>query len=169
MSLAQSPSQTIGPMYGYALYEAGMDSTVEAGDPQAVTLEGLLLDGDDEPIPYPEGLIEVWQGDQFARARTDAFGVWRVRVRKPDSLPPLPDASPQAPHLNVTVFARGLLKQAQTRVYFPDETTANSTDPILGLVDPDRRELLIAQRLQDGTLKFDIRIQGDRETVFFEF
>lgn len=169
MSFRQSPSQTIGPMYGYALYKPGMDSTVGPDDPEAVTIEGLLLDGDDEPIPYPEGLIEVWQGNQFARARTDAFGLWRVRVRKPSAVPELPGAGDQAPHLNVTVFARGLLKQVQTRVYFPDEPAANAHDPVLNRVESDRRGLLIAQRQEDGRLRFDIRIQGNRETVFFEF
>jgi protocatechuate 3,4-dioxygenase alpha subunit len=169
MSPTQSPSQTIGPMYGSALYREGMNRTVEPDDSDAVTIEGLLLDGDDEPIPYPEGLIEVWEGDQFARARTDSFGVWRVSVRKPSEVPPLPDGTRQAPHLNVTVFARGLLKQVQTRVYFPDEAEANAIDPVLNLVEPDRRDLLVAQRLQDGRLRFDIRIQGEAETVFFEF
>ena len=169
MSLHQSPSQTIGPMYGYALYREGMDAAVAPDDPGALTIAGRLLDGDDEPIPYPEGLIEVWQGEMFARARTDAFGVWRVRVRKPVDVAPLSDGRPQAPYLNVTVFARGLLKQVQTRVYFPDEPEANAADPVLGLVDPGRRDLLIGDALKDGTLNFDIRIQGDRETVFFDF
>jgi protocatechuate 3,4-dioxygenase, alpha subunit len=88
-------------------------------------------------------------------------------VRKPQPAP-TPDGGLQAPHLNVTVFARGLLKQALTRVYFPDETAANAADPILELVPESDRELLIAR--QDGdVLRFDVRLQGENETPFFAF
>lgn len=165
----QSPSQTIGPMYGFALYRDGMDRSVEPGDSAEIVIEGLLLDGDGEPIPYPDALIELWQGDQLVRGRTDPFGLWRVYVRRPESIPELPDGRQQAPHLNVTVWARGLTKQAQTRVYFPAEEAANAADPILALVESERRDLLVAKAQDDGSLRFDISLQGERETVFFDF
>ena len=171
MSTAQSPSQTIGPMYGFALYESGMEHAVDPGTPGAVTIEGFLLDGDGEPIAYPDAMIEVWQGEQFARSRTDPFGTWRVHVRKPTAaeMPRLPDGEPQAPHLNVTIWARGLMKQAVTRVYFPDEGDANAADPVLALVDPQRRFLLVGQEQAAGVLRFDIHVQGEHEAVFFDF
>ena len=73
----------------------------------------------------------------------------------------------QAPHIEVAVFARGLLKQVVTRIYFPDEAEANESDPVLALVDPDRRDLLVA-RADDGVLRFDVQLQGERETPFFD-
>jgi protocatechuate 3,4-dioxygenase alpha subunit len=81
---------------------------------------------------------------------------------------PSPDGSPQAPHVDVTVFARGLLKHLVTRIYFPDEDEANAADPVLGSVtDPGNRATLVAQRADDG-YRFDIRLQGEGETVFFD-
>jgi protocatechuate 3,4-dioxygenase, alpha subunit len=165
----QSPSQTIGPMYGYSLYSPGMDRSVDPADPAACHLHGVILDGDGEPIAYPDAMVEVWQGEQFTRGRTDPFGVWHVWVRKPGSGLQLPDGTRLAPYLHVTVWARGLLKQAQTRLYFPEEAEANAHDPILARVPPGRRDTLIAAREEDGSLRFDIRLQRDRETVFFEF
>ena len=128
-------------------------------------IEGLIVDGDGVPLSWPEGFIEVWEGDQWARARTDADGRYSVVVRKPEPTA-TPDGSVAAPHLNVTVFARGLLKQLLTRVYFPDETAANAADPILELVPPADRDLLIA-RPEGDVLRFDIRLQGEDETPFF--
>ena len=101
------------------------------------------------------------------RARTDADGRYSVVVRKPEPTP-TPDGAVAAPHLNVTVFARGLLKQLLTRVYFPDETAANAADPILELVPPGDRDLLIAKP-EGELLRFDIRLQGEDETPFFAF
>jgi protocatechuate 3,4-dioxygenase, alpha subunit len=162
----QSPSQTIGPMYGFALYQSGMERTVADG-PTAVSVAGRLYDGDGEPIAHPDALIEVWSANQLARSRTDAFGVWRVIVSKPK---PAPGAgiTREAPYLHVTVWARGLLKQAQTRLYFPDEPIANAADPVLGLVPEARRGTLVG-RAVDGEIWFDIHLQGANETVFFDF
>jgi protocatechuate 3,4-dioxygenase alpha subunit len=81
----------------------------------------------------------------------------------------LPDGRVQAPYVNVTIFARGLLAQAQTRLYFPDETAANAADPILAKVPTARRQTLLAHEQNDGVLRFDIRLQGENETVFFSF
>lgn len=162
-----SPSQTIGPLYGFALMFEGSENAVEPDSPGAIRLRGRILDGEGAPVVYPEGMVEVWHGRQWARARTDEDGWFRVVVAKP-SAPPLPDGRIQAPHLNLTVFARGLLKQAQTRVYFPDEDEANGIDPVLQRVSAADRHTLIATPQDDG-LWFDVHLRGEYETVFFDF
>jgi protocatechuate 3,4-dioxygenase, alpha subunit len=161
-----SPSQTPGPMYGFALMFEGCDRTVADDAPGAVAIEGRLLDGDGEPVAYPDALIEVWRGEQWTRSRTDEDGRYRVVLAKPDAAE-LAGVGIEAPYLNVDVFARGLLRAAATRLYFPDEEQANAADPVLQLVPPDRRHTLVA-RAEGRTLRFDIRLQGDDETVFFE-
>jgi protocatechuate 3,4-dioxygenase alpha subunit len=104
----------------------------------------------------------VWRAEQVARCRTDSEGAFQVTVSKPAH-----QSGEDAPHLNVTVFARGLLRHLATRMYFPNEAAANARDRVMGRVDPDRRETLIAK--PDRTvLRFDIRLQGESETVFFE-
>jgi len=145
----------VGPFFGFALPFAG---DTQAVSDDGMRIEGQLLDGAGEPVP--DGLVEVWQGEQFARCRTDPEGVFHFAVRKPPASPG------QAPHLEVYVFARGLLRQLATRLYFPDETAANAADPALGVAG-DRRGTLIA-RNENGVLRFDIRLQGEGETVFFE-
>jgi protocatechuate 3,4-dioxygenase alpha subunit len=167
MGEIQSPSQTIGPLYGFALMFEGSHEAVAPDSPGAVRIEGLIIDGDGVPLSWPEGFIEVWEGEQFARARTDADGRYSVVVRKPEPVV-TPDGTVAAPHLNVTVFARGLLKQLLTRVYFPDEAAANAADPILELVPAGDRDLLIAKPEGEG-LRFDIHLQGEDETPFFAF
>lgn len=163
--LILTPSQTLGPMYGFALVFEGADHAVDPTDPSAITVSGVLYDGKG-PLTQPDGLVEVWEGTQFARSRSDREGRFQVTVRKPEARV-LPDGRPLAPYVNVAVFARGLQKQAQTRMYFPDED-ANATDPVLALVDPERRHTLIAQSIEPG-LRFDIHLQGEHETVFFAF
>ena len=167
MSEMQSPSQTIGPLYGFSLMFEGSHEAVAPDSPGAVRIEGLILDGDGVPLSWPEGFIELWQGDQWARARTDAGGLYSVVVRKPEPTP-TPDGAVLAPYLNVAIFARGLLKQALTRVYFPDEAQANAADPVLELVPQEDRRLLIA-RPDGDVLRFDIHLQGADETPFFAF
>jgi protocatechuate 3,4-dioxygenase alpha subunit len=154
-----TPSQTVGPFFGYALpFEGGPDAA--AGQP-ATRIEGQVLDGAGEPVP--DALLELWGGRQFARCRTDSEGGFHFTVVKPAAqLTP----SVEAPHLDVTIFARGLLRHLATRMYFPDEQAANASDRTLNLVDPARRNTLIAHA--DGAvLRFDIRLQGSAETVFF--
>lgn len=163
MKVEPTPSQTVGPFFGFALpFEAGAEA-VEPGAPGALRIEGRLLDGEGDPVP--DGLLEVWQGDQFARCRTDAEGGFHFTVRRPR---PVQGAGgrPEAPHLNVTIFARGLLKHLLTRVYFPDQAVANAADPVLSLVEEDRRQTLVA-RDEGGMLRFDIHLQGEAETAFF--
>jgi protocatechuate 3,4-dioxygenase, alpha subunit len=150
-----TPSQTVGPFSGFALpFEGGAEA---ASGRQAVRIEGQVLDGTGEPVS--DALLEVWIGEQFARCRTDTEGVFHVTVEKPA-------AGDEAPHLNLAIFARGLLRHLATRIYFPDEEAANASDRVLNLIDPVRRHTLIAHA--DGAvLRFDIRLQGESETVFF--
>lgn len=152
-----TPSQTVGPFFGYALpFEAGADAATGAA---AIRIEGQLLDGNGEPVP--DGLVELWGGQQFARCRTDGKGAFHLTAAKPGSA-----RDDEAPHLEVTVFARGLLRHLATRLYFPDEVAANASDRTLNLVDPARRDTLIAHS-EGSVLRFDIRLQGESETVFF--
>lgn len=137
-----TPSQTVGPFFGYALpFEGGPEAAA------GVRIEGRLLDGDGAPVP--DGLVEVWTGDSLSRCRTDPEGAYHAVL-------------PVAPHYEVTVFARGLLRHLATRIYPPGA----ATDRVLEAVEPERRHTLIARR--DGeVLVFDIRLQGEAETVFF--
>ena len=154
-----TPSQTVGPFFAIGLPYPGDSEAASPSSPQAIRLEGQLLDGSGEPVP--DGLLEVWSGQQFARCRTDPEGAFHFTVVKPAS------EAADAPHLNVTVFARGLLRHLATSRYFPDEASANARDRVLGQVDPLRRATLIAH--SDGAvMRFDIRLQGESETVFFQ-
>ncbi|MDQ6898088.1 MAG: protocatechuate 3,4-dioxygenase subunit alpha [Candidatus Dormibacteraeota bacterium] len=159
---APTPSQTVGPFFGFALPFPG-DSDALGPGPGELRIEGQVLDGAGTPIP--DALLELWQGEQFARCATDAEGAFHFTASKPAPRPG-PDGTVQAPHFSLTVFARGLLRQLQTRIYLPDETAANGADWVLGQVEPERRATLIA-RSEPGALRFDIRLQGERETVFF--
>jgi protocatechuate 3,4-dioxygenase alpha subunit len=151
---------------------------VADGTPGARWIGGQVTDGAGEPVP--DALVETWQADPagrfaggsgasgfrgFGRCATDAEGRWAVRTLKPAPLP-APDGGLEAPHLNVSVFARGLLNRLVTRIYFPDEPDANAADPLLASIpDPRVRVRLVAT--PDGDrLRFDIRLQGDRETPF---
>jgi protocatechuate 3,4-dioxygenase alpha subunit len=155
---APTPSQTVGPFFGFALPFRGDSDAAHGG---GVRVEGQLLDGAGEPVT--DGLIEVWSADQLARCRTDSEGAFHFTVTKP-SHKSMPDG--EAPHLNVFVFARGLLRHLVTRMYFPDEASANAGDRILNRVDLERRPTLVAEPA-GPVLRFDIRLQGDDETVFF--
>jgi protocatechuate 3,4-dioxygenase alpha subunit len=180
-----TPSQTIGPFLHIALPWDDGEWVVPDGTTDAVRISGQVLDGAGAPVT--DALIETWQADAdgrfdhpddprgvsqptpagfrgFGRAATDGEGRWSVLTVMPGLLP-APDGSTEAPHLDVSVFARGLLDRVVTRIYFPDHP-ANATDPVLASVDPDRRATLIAVRRGAG-LQFDIRLQGDDETVFF--
>jgi protocatechuate 3,4-dioxygenase, alpha subunit len=159
-----TPSQTSGPLWGFALIFDGSAEVVDPDDDGAIPLEGSVFDGNG-PLAWPDCFLEVWQGEQWARTRTDEEGRFRFVVRKPGPTPS-PDGGPQAPHLNVTVFARGLLKPCSTRIYFPDEEEANAEDPVLQLVPAERRHTLVAYEA-DGVLRFDVYLQGEQETVFF--
>jgi protocatechuate 3,4-dioxygenase alpha subunit len=156
---APTPSQTVGPFFGFALpFENGADGA-DGESRGAIRVEGQVLDGAGAPVP--DALVEASGGEQFARCRTDGEGAFHLTLRKPA-------VSDGAPSLEITVFARGLLRHLHTRMYFPDEERANRADRVLQLVDEARRHTLIARR--DGeTVHFDIRLQGEGETVFFAF
>jgi protocatechuate 3,4-dioxygenase alpha subunit len=152
-----------------------------------IRIEGCVYDGDGKPIN--DAMIEIWQADAqgryaspqdnralpntqfkgFGRSATDKQGVFAFDTIKPGAVPG-PGNKPQAPHIVVCIFSRGMLRQVYTRLYFSDEA-ANASDPILTLVPADRRETLIAHK-QAGTepplYRFDVRVQGENETVFFE-
>lgn len=167
MTAVPTPSQTAGPLFGFALMFDGCENAVDPGSADAIRVTGTVRQADGEPFRYPECFLELWNGDVWARTRTDDDGHFSAVVRKPDA-GETPDGQPLAPSLNVTMFGRGLLKQVQTRLYFPDETDANGRDAILRVVPETRRHTLIAQP-DAGGLRFDINLRGDDETVCFEF
>jgi protocatechuate 3,4-dioxygenase alpha subunit len=179
LSLSRTPSQTVGPYLTIALRWTDGSFVVPEGAPGALWLRGRLLDGAGAPIN--DGLIETWQPDSdgrfpsepdaspfrgFGRSVTDRDGRWAIHTVKPGREPEV-DGRLAAPYLSVAVFARGLLKHAWTRIYFGDEAEANTADPVLALVEPDRRRTLVAEPVADG-YRLDIRLQGSDETVFFD-
>jgi protocatechuate 3,4-dioxygenase, alpha subunit len=165
--LVPSPSQTSGPLWGFALIFEGSENALDPMDPRAIRLRGRVTDGDGSPVAWPDALVEVWNGDIWARGRTDEQGFYSVVIAKPEGAT-TPDGRRLAPHLNLTLFARGLLRQIATRVYFPDEAEANAVDAVLEQVPEADRHTLVA-REQDGELRFDVVLQGEGETVFFDF
>lgn len=148
---------------------------VDFAAPGAVRISGRLLDGNGEPVG--DGMIETWQADPdgtfspdsfrgFGRCLTDATGAWEIVTLKPGT-PPAPDGATEAPHLDLSVFARGLLHRLVTRIYFADEDAANAKDPVLSaLPDGAARATLIADSVEGG-YHLDIHLQGPDETVFF--
>jgi protocatechuate 3,4-dioxygenase, alpha subunit len=163
-TLGHTASQTVGPFLHIALADPDDQFAVPDGTAGAVVVHGRLTDGNGDPIP--DGFVETWQVDgRWTRSATDADGHWEIRTVKPPAVPTR-DGTPQAPHLVVSVFSRGLLDRVITRVYFGDEE-ANEADPTLAVVDPSRRHLLVAAPEDDHAYRFDIRLQGDGESVFF--
>ena len=166
-----TPSQTVGPFFAIGLPWKDGPYAVPDGTPGAIWVRGRLTDGAGDPVP--DAMVETWQTDPvaedfrgFARCPADADGRYAILTLKPGPVPG-PDGVPQAPHLVVSVFARGLLDRVVTRVYFPDEAEANAADPILACVaDEAARATLVAGTDSDGYV-FDIRLQGEGETVFF--
>jgi protocatechuate 3,4-dioxygenase alpha subunit len=154
----RTPSQTVGPYYAIGLCREPENELVEPGSPGALQLVGRVLDGDDAPVL--DALVEVFAGgERWGRSGTDGEGRFSFVVSKPSAV----DGG--APHLDAFVFARGLLAHQLLRIYFPDEE-ANASDPVLASLPPGERATLIAERA-DGGLRFDIRLQGERQTVFF--
>jgi protocatechuate 3,4-dioxygenase alpha subunit len=153
---------------------------------ERVQIHGKIFDADGKPVN--DAAVEIWQanGDGkyaspedpqakpveksfrgYGRSLTDDAGAFRFRTIKPGRVPGL-DGKPQAPHITVTIFMRGLLKQLQTRIYFPDDP-ANAADPVLNLVPAERRATLVARKRADGALEWNVVLQGKNETVFFDF
>jgi len=171
--LETTPSQTAGPYFAIGLTrQPAWAELVEPGSEGAVEIVGRVLDGAGDGVP--DALVEIWQADAdgvyrtdwgWARCGADESGDYRLVTVKPGKV--ADDAGTlQAPHLTMLVFARGLLKQVQTRMYFPDEEEANEADPILAALEPSERAALVASA-EDGVLRFDVRLQGDEQTPFF--
>ncbi|WP_158887755.1 protocatechuate 3,4-dioxygenase subunit alpha [Amycolatopsis anabasis] len=178
-----TPSQTVGPYLSIGLpWPDGVDAVPE-GTPGAVWIRGRVLDGAGEPVP--DALVETWQADAngrfdhpddprgavagfraFGRCPTEPDGSYRIRTIVPGAVPGR-DGREQAPHIDVSVFARGLLDRVVTRIYFPEHAEANAADEVLAAVPADRRATLIAVSAEDG-YRFDVRLQGEGETVFFD-
>lgn len=185
-TLPTTPPQTIGPFFHYALPLPDGGHVVAPDDPDAVRIFGTVRDGAGEPIP--DAMIELWQANRagryahpeddrveppleegftgFGRVETADGGYYEIVTVKPGRVPGI-DGEPQAPHIEVAVHARGVLRHLVTRVYFPDEAEANAADPALNAIgDAERSRLLVARPDGDG-LRFDINIQGESETPFF--
>ncbi|GGS21981.1 protocatechuate 3,4-dioxygenase subunit alpha [Streptomyces humidus] len=186
-----TPSHTVGPFYGHALPFPGGGDIAPLGHPDAIALQGRVYDG--EGAPLPDAFLELWGADPdgelpttdgsmrrdpasggflgrngveftgWGRVQTDADGHWSARTLRPGA------RGASAPYLSVCVFARGLLVHLFTRIYLPGDDAALAADPLLRRVDPARRDTLIATRDRSGTYRFDIRLQGEGETVFLEF
>jgi protocatechuate 3,4-dioxygenase alpha subunit len=165
--LGTTPSQTVGPYLGIGLPWPDGPDVVPADTPGRIRIHGRLFDGQGDVIP--DGMIETWQADPdgrfgtefrgFGRCPTDAEGAWEIFTLKPGRI-----GDGQAPHIDVNVFARGMLNRCVTRIYFADED--NQGDPVLDSVPEDRRATLIAEPGPDG-YRFDVHLQGEGETVFF--
>jgi protocatechuate 3,4-dioxygenase alpha subunit len=185
-----TPSHTVGPFYGYALPFRGGEEIAPLGHPDTITVHGYVLDGAGEPLP--DALVELWgprpdgtvpqvdgsirrdpatggylgrNGVEFTgwgRIQTDADGHWYARTLRPGV------RGRGAPYLSVCVFARGLLVHLFTRIYLPGDEAALAADPLLTRVG-ERRETLIAAEEGPAAYRFDIRLQGEGETVFLEY
>ena len=189
-----TPSQTVGPYFKYGLTPNGAYEWNDAFTNNLLTpdvsgerirVEGKVYDGDGAVVP--DAMLEIWQADSqgrfsdpqdkralpnssfkgFGRCGTDASGGYAFDTIKPGSVPD-PDGKPQAPHIVLAVFARGMLLHLYTRIYFDDEA-GNAGDPVLALVPADRRVTLIAKKAASSSVyTLDIHLQGDNETVFFD-
>jgi protocatechuate 3,4-dioxygenase, alpha subunit len=164
MTLPLTPSQTVGPYFRIGLATTIGAHVAGEGTPGAVRISGQVFDGAGEPVP--DGLIETWQAEGAGRCPTDDEGHFAIVTTKP-ARNAVDHSGVEAPHLDVSVFARGLLTRLVTRMYFPDEDEANAADPVLGSLSDAERATLVAVT-DDGGLRFDIHLQGARETVFFD-
>ncbi|HEV7212666.1 MAG TPA: protocatechuate 3,4-dioxygenase subunit alpha [Blastococcus sp.] len=181
--LGVTPSATVGPYLAIGLTWADGVWAAAEGTPEGFWIRGRVVDGAGAVVP--DAMVETWQADPdggfpspddprgaatypgfrgFARAQTST-GEFAIFTLKPGRLPD-GEGGVQAPHIDVSVFARGLLDRVVTRIYFADEADANAEDAVLTTVPEDRRDTLLATPAADG-YRFDIDLQGDRETVFF--
>ncbi|WP_405468979.1 protocatechuate 3,4-dioxygenase subunit alpha [Streptomyces canus] len=186
-----TPSHTVGPFYGHALPFPGGGDIAPIGHPDTIVLQGYVTDGEGNPLP--DAFVELWSADPdgnvpqvdgsirrdpasggylgrngveftgWGRIQTDANGHWTARTLRPGT------RGRSAPYISVCVFARGLLVHLYTRIYLPGDEAALTADPLLARVPAERRDTLIAREQGDGTYRFDIRLQGEGETVFLEF
>jgi len=178
MEYGSTPSQTVGPYLSIGLTWPDGPFVVAEDAPGAVWIRGTVRDGAGEPVT--DALVETWQADSrghfahpedpggrsvefrgFGRCPTDPHGRFEIRTVVPGEIPG------QAPHIDVSIFARGLLSRLVTRIYFADRPEANESDPVLRSVPAERRTTLLAEPDADG-YRFDVRLQGEGETVFFD-
>ncbi|HTZ37516.1 MAG TPA: protocatechuate 3,4-dioxygenase subunit alpha [Stellaceae bacterium] len=186
--LIPTPGQTVGPFFALGLDRPAWRDLAPAGaSGERIAIEGRVLDGDGAPVP--DAVIELWQANAagrydhvedtqadkpidpnfhgYGRVATDPQGGFRITTIKPGAVPGRGNAL-QAPHINVAFFARGLLRQLFTRIYFSDEA-ANAADPLLaGIEDTSVRDTLIARKTGDGVYRFDFVLQGQNETAFLD-
>lgn len=187
MNYAPTPSQTVGPFFSIGLSALYRDKIeCEPGEGECVLIRGCVFDGDGQPVP--DAVLEIWQGreaargdcDQepsapgekiphgFGRIATNERGEFQFNTVRP---PPRRDENGllHAPHLVVVVLMRGLLRHLLTRIYFAGEAT-NREDAVLNLVPPERQQTLLAEPANEraSELSWDIHLQGELETVFFE-
>jgi protocatechuate 3,4-dioxygenase alpha subunit len=164
-----TPSQTVGPYLALGLPWSDGPDVAPQGTEGRIRLYGKVYDGEGQVIP--DALIETWQADAagrfgdpgfrgFGRSPTNDDGDWEIFTVKPGRI-----GDGQAPHIDVNVFARGMLNRCVTRIYFADED--NGGDPVLETVPEERRPTLLATPGEDG-YRFDVHLQGERETVFFK-
>lgn len=188
MSVQATTSQTVGPYFSIGLTRLKKVDLVGPGvSGERITIAGRVLDGDRKPVS--DAMIEIWQANShgkyahpeddqkkplepgfqgFGRIPVDERGKFSFTTIKPGAVPG-PNGNPQAPHIAVSVFMRGLLRRLVTRIYFPDEP-ANAGEFVLNLVERERRATLIAKKNanQIGTLEWNVILQGPDETVFFD-
>jgi protocatechuate 3,4-dioxygenase alpha subunit len=182
-----TPSQTVGPFFSIGLERLNRTDLAAGIAGERVAIRGRVIDGDGRGVP--DAVLEIWQADAdgryhhpehtgapndatsffgFGRTPTNEQGQFSFTTIKPGPVHG-PDGNPQAPHLQISVFMRGLLKQLVTRLYFPDEPL-NASDPVLQVVPESRRETLIALQAgpKENTLEWNVCLQGENETVFFD-
>ncbi|MCZ9881846.1 protocatechuate 3,4-dioxygenase subunit alpha [Arthrobacter sp. B2a2-09] len=180
--LIPTPGQTVGPFYGYALPFNKDSELLAPGSAGSIRLQGTVYDGAGEAIP--DAILEIWQPDAegnvvqrtgslvrdgytftgWGRAAVGNSGVFTFTTVNPG-----PTEAGAAPFISVAVFARGLMNRLFTRIYLPESEEALAADPLLSSLDPERRKTLIARRDADGGLTWDLRLQGENETVFLDF
>ncbi|MET0970269.1 MAG: protocatechuate 3,4-dioxygenase subunit alpha [Tardiphaga sp.] len=188
-----TPSQTVGPFFAYGLTPNGQYTWNDAFTNNLLTpdvsgdkirIEGAVYDGDGAIVP--DAMLEIWQADAqgrfadpqdaraipnagfrgFGRCGTHVTGGYSFDTIKPGAVPGA-DGQPQAPHIVLAIFGRGMTMQVYTRIYFDDEP-ATASDEVLNVVPADRRGTLIAKKTAPGVYRFDVTLQGDNETVFFD-
>ena len=186
--LVATPSQTVGPFFHIGLDSIAInDLAPDAADDAVIVIHGRVLDGDGQSVI--DALVEIWQANEhgkfhhpqdrqakplqknfrgYGRVATDPNGAFRFRTIKPGRVP-APDGTLQAPHLAINIFMRGLLRHLVTRIYFPSEVS-NDDDNLLNQVMAHRRHTLIAKKISksDNELEWNIVLQGENETVFFD-
>jgi protocatechuate 3,4-dioxygenase alpha subunit len=182
----ETPFQTVGPFFDFALpFKGGATLASEETPGQRIVITGAVRDGTGAPVP--DALVEIWQADAaghyrhpddareaptdptfdgFGRAATDQDGRFEFVTIKPGRVPG-PDGHLQAPHVLVSLLGRGILTRLVTRIYFEDETSTDD-DPIFNLVPVERRRTLLARPFAHARYRFDIIVQGEKETVFFD-